>query len=57
LIYLILFLKKHYKFDYRISTDCVGLSIQLIHNDFVEKEKIKKQNMKQKKCIISSGGV
>ena len=43
------FKQKEYSFDYRISTDCFSVSIQLIHNDFIQKEKNKKQNMKNKK--------
>lgn len=43
------FKQKEYSFDYRISTDCFSVSIQLIHNDFIQKEKDKKQNMKTKK--------
>ena len=43
------FKQKNYKFDYRISTDCFATSIQLIHNDFIEKEANKKNNMKVKK--------
>uniref|UniRef100_A0A6C0EFP5 Uncharacterized protein n=1 Tax=viral metagenome TaxID=1070528 RepID=A0A6C0EFP5_9ZZZZ len=43
------FKQKEYSFDYRISTDCFSVSIQLIDNDFIQKEKDKKQNMKNKK--------
>ena len=43
------FEQKEYSFDYRISTDCFSVSIQLIHNDYIQKEKDKKQNMKTKK--------
>jgi hypothetical protein len=43
------FKQKEYSFDYRISTDCFSVSIQLIHSDFIQKEKDKKQNMKIKK--------
>jgi hypothetical protein len=46
------FKQKEYSFDYRISTDCFSVSIQLIHNDFIQKEKDKKQNMKNKKNEI-----
>ena len=46
------FKQKEYSFDYRISTDCFSVSIQLIHNDFIQKEKDKKQNMKAKKKEI-----
>ena len=41
--------QKNYQFDYRISTDCFAVSIQLIHKSFVESESKKKQNMKLKK--------
>lgn len=44
-----IFKQKNYTFDYRISTDCYSVSIQLIHNDFIQKEKDKKANMKNKK--------
>ena len=44
-----IFTQKNYSFDYRISTDCHAVSIQLIHNDFIDKEKQKKANMKNKK--------
>ena len=44
-----IFKQKYYNFDYRISTDCMAVSIQLIHNDFIEKEKEKKTNMKNKR--------
>jgi hypothetical protein len=30
------FRQKNYSFDYRISTDCYGVSIQLIHNSFID---------------------
>jgi hypothetical protein len=43
------FKQSNYSFDYRISTDCIGTSIQLIHNDFIETSKNKKLNMKIKK--------
>ena len=43
------FKQKEYSFDYRISTNCFSVSIQLIHNNFIQKEKDKKQNMKNKK--------
>ena len=46
------FKQKEYSFDYRISTDCFSVSIQLIHNDFIQKEKDKKQNMKTKKNVM-----
>lgn len=44
-----IFKQKDYVFDYRISTDCFSVSIQLIHKNFVQKEKDKKKNMKIKK--------
>lgn len=44
-----IFKQKYYNFDYRISTDCMAVSIQLIHTDFIQKEKDKKANMKNKK--------
>ena len=43
------FKQKNYSFDYRISTDCFSVSLQLIHKDFIEKEKDKKRNMKNKR--------
>ena len=43
------FKQKNYKFDYRISTDCYGVSIQLIHNDSIQSQKDKKANMKTKR--------
>jgi hypothetical protein len=44
-----IFKQKEYSFDYRISTDCLAVSIQLIHKDFIQKEKDKKSNMKNKR--------
>ena len=44
-----IFYQKDYSFDYRISTDCFGVSIQLIHNDFIEKSNQQKHNRKYKK--------
>jgi len=44
-----IFKQKNYQFDYRISTDCFGVSIQLIHNDAVQHSKDKKANMKGKR--------
>jgi len=38
-----------YSFDYRINTDCHGMFIQLIHNDFIEKEQNKKNKYETKK--------
>ena len=32
-----IFKQNNYSFDYRISTDCFSVSIQLIHNDFIDK--------------------
>jgi hypothetical protein len=43
------FNQNKYSFDYRISTDCFSVSIQLIHDSLIESEKIKKINMKNKK--------
>jgi hypothetical protein len=47
-----IFKQKSYSFDYRISTDCFSVSIQLIHKDFIQKEKDKKTNMKNKRRDI-----
>ena len=47
-----IFKQKNYSFDYRISTDCFAVSIQLINNDFIQKEIDKKKNMKNKKKEI-----
>jgi hypothetical protein len=44
-----IFNQNNYSFDYRISTDCFSVSIQLIHNDFIQIEKNKKQNLKNKR--------
>jgi len=44
-----IFKQNNYSFDYRISTDCFSVSIQLIHNDFIEKSQQQKINMKNKK--------
>jgi hypothetical protein len=44
-----IFSQKSYSFDYRILTDCFSVSIQLIHNSFIESEIKKKMNMKNKK--------
>lgn len=44
-----IFKQKNYTFDYKISTDCFSISIQLIHKDHIQKEKDKKMNMKEKK--------
>ena len=44
-----IFTQNNYCFDYRISTDCMAVSIQLIYNDFVDKEKEKRKNMKNKR--------
>ena len=43
------FRQKNYSFDYRISTDCFGVSVQLIHNDHIEKSNQQKLNMKNKR--------
>ena len=47
------FKQTNYSFDHRILTDCHGLSIQLIHNDSIEKEKSKKINKKNAKIRIA----
>ena len=44
-----IFKQSEYSFDYRISTDCFSVSIQLIHNNHIQKELLKKLNMKNKK--------
>jgi len=44
-----IFQQNHYSFDYRISTDCFGVSVQLIHNDHIEKSNQQKLNMKNKR--------
>jgi len=44
-----IFKQNNYSFDYRISTDCFGVSIQLFHNDFIEKSQQQKLNIKNKK--------
>jgi hypothetical protein len=44
-----IFKQNHYSFDYRISTDCFGVSVQLIHNDHIEKSNQQKLNMKNKR--------
>jgi hypothetical protein len=44
-----IFRQNKYSFDYRISTDCFSVSIQLIQNDFIQIEKTKKQNLKNKR--------
>jgi hypothetical protein len=48
-----IFKQKNYVFDYRISTDCMAVSIQLLHKEHVEKEKNKKENIKNKKIEIN----
>lgn len=47
-----IFKQKNYTFDYRISTDCFSASIQLLKKCYVEKEQIKKNNMKKKRSEI-----
>ena len=47
-----IFKQKHYKFDYKISTDGMAVSIQLIHENYVENNKNKKMNMKNKKTEL-----
>jgi hypothetical protein len=44
-----IFTQSNYRFDYRISTDCFSVSIQLLHNSFIEPQRLKKLNMKNKK--------
>ena len=44
-----IFKQSNYSFDYRISTDCFSVSIQLLHNSFIDSETLKKLNMKNKK--------
>ena len=44
-----IFKQNHYTFDYRISTDCFAVSIQLIHNNHIEKSNQQKLNMKNKR--------
>jgi hypothetical protein len=44
-----IFTQSNYSFDYRISTDCFSVSIQLLHNSFIEPQRLKKLNMKNKK--------
>ena len=44
-----IFKQSEYSFDYRISTDCFSVSIQLIHNNHIQTEFLKKLNMKNKK--------
>jgi hypothetical protein len=41
-----MFKQKNRTFDYRILTDGFSVSIQFIHNNFIEKKQIKKLNMK-----------
>lgn len=47
-----IFKQNNYCFDYKISTDCYSVSLQMIHKDCVEEERKKKLNMKNKKNII-----
>ena len=44
-----IFKQSNYSFDYRISTDCFSVSIQILHNSFIDSEKLKKLNMKNNK--------
>lgn len=44
-----IFKQNHYSFDYRISTDCFGVSIQLINNNHIEKSNQQKLNMKNRR--------
>ncbi|ULY68595.1 hypothetical protein [Chlorella virus XW01] len=47
-----IFKQSNYSFDYRISTDCFSVSIQLLHSSFIDSETLKKLNMKNKKKEI-----
>jgi len=47
-----IFKNKTYLFDYMISTDCYGVSIQFINKKYAEQEKTKKVNMKNKRVEI-----
>jgi hypothetical protein len=49
-----IFKQTEYEFDYRISTDCFSVSIQLIHKSFIDKENNKKLNMKNKKAELKN---
>jgi hypothetical protein len=44
-----MFKQKNRTFDYRILTDGFSVSIQFIHNSFIEKQNIKKANLKSGK--------
>jgi hypothetical protein len=43
------FKQKNYVFDYVINTDCYSTSIKMLNKNNVESEKVKKNNMKNKK--------
>jgi hypothetical protein len=47
-----IFKQKDYVFDYRISTDCFSVSIQLLKKCYVEQSQLKKENMKKAKNEI-----
>ena len=47
-----IFKQSQYNFDYKISTDCMAVSIQLLHIDSIQSEKNKKLNMKNKKTVM-----
>ena len=49
-----IFKQKNYNFDYRISTDCFAVSIQLINKNYIESEINKKYNMKNKRANIKN---
>jgi hypothetical protein len=49
-----IFKQSHYSFDYRISTDCFGVSIKLIHNNHIEKSNQQKLNLKNKRNIMKN---
>jgi len=47
-----IFRQNNYKFDYRISTDCMAVSIQMLNKKYIEQENKKKENMKNKKAEL-----
>lgn len=47
-----IFRQTNYKFDYRISTDCMAVSIQLLNKKYIDQENKKKENMKNKKAEL-----
>jgi len=44
--------RENYKFDYTIITDGYATSLRFIHNDYIEKELIKKDKKKQRKKAL-----